>query len=137
MTPQGRAIAEASCHFGDGRTLPFTPCKKGYLPFVSTTKTNGDRTVAVAAAVASDTNQQRVACPLHEKARRKRLAKENNRCRPGEADPSILFWDNKSQQSESKSTNSKRLESGAYDDTAVNNDDSGDSGSGKAKNHSE
>ena len=135
MTPQGRAIAEASCRFGDGRTLPFTPCKKGYLPFVSTTKTNGGPTaIAIAAAAAaSDTNQQRVACPLHEEARRKRLAKESNRCRPGEADPSILFWNNKSQHSESKPTNSKLLEFEADGAAAVNSEESGSSSSGKAE----
>jgi hypothetical protein len=99
MTPQGRAIADASRHFGDGRTLPFTPCKKGYLPFV-VTKINNDHSnasITDAENTLSTTNgwERRVACPLHEKARRKRLAKENGKCRPGEADPAVLFWNSK------------------------------------------
>lgn len=34
-TPQGRAIQEATKLFGDGETLPFTPCKRGYQPVVN------------------------------------------------------------------------------------------------------
>jgi hypothetical protein len=33
-TLQGRAILEATKLFGDGATLPFTPCKRGYQPVV-------------------------------------------------------------------------------------------------------
>ena len=72
MTPQGRAIHQAAVKFGDGRTLPFTPCKKGYIPVVQ--------------------GVQMVACPLHNKQRQRRLAKEKGKLRSGEADPNELFW---------------------------------------------
>jgi hypothetical protein len=71
MTPQGRAIKQAAVDFGNGQTLPFTPCKKGFIPVV------GD--------------QRRVACPLHNRAREKRLAKEKGIFRKGEIDLN-LFW---------------------------------------------
>jgi hypothetical protein len=77
MTLQGRAIKRASVDFGDGRTLPFTPCKKGYIAVVAL---GGGKAV------------RRVACPLHEKARRRRLASEGGCTRKGEADPAVLFW---------------------------------------------
>jgi hypothetical protein len=76
MTLQGRAIKQAAIDFGDGKTLPFTPCKKGYIALL----------------VVGDNVIQKVACPLHEKARRKRLAKEDNQRRKGEANPDVLFW---------------------------------------------
>ena len=57
--------------FGDGATLPFTPCKKGYKPII-----DGKRFYA---------------CPLHDKARRKRVQKENGVFRKGEVDLNI-FW---------------------------------------------
>lgn len=76
MTLQGRAIKQASIDFGDGKTLPFTPCKKGYIAIVL----KGGKAI------------QKVACPLHEKARRQRLAKDGNKRRKGEADPAFLFW---------------------------------------------
>lgn len=64
MTLQGRAIKQAAVDFGNGQTLPFTPCKKGFSPMV-----NGQRMFA---------------CPLHNKAREKRLAKEHREFRKGE-----------------------------------------------------
>ena len=64
MTLQGRAIKQAAIDFGNGRTLPFTPCKKGFIPMVK--------------------GQRMVACPLHNKAREKRLAKEKGEFRKGE-----------------------------------------------------
>jgi len=72
MTLQGRAIKQAAIDFGDGKTLPFTPCKKGYIP-----RNNGQRMVA---------------CPLHNQKRQKRLAKEGGKVRKGEANPEELFW---------------------------------------------
>ena len=72
MTPQGRAIQQASVDFGNGQTLPFTPCKKGYIPLVD--------------------GVRKVACPLHNLAREKRLKKENGKFRKGEIDLSC-FWD--------------------------------------------
>lgn len=71
MTPQGRAIKQAAVDFGNGQTLPFTPCKKGFIPLV-----NG---------------QRKVACPLHNHAREKRLAKEKGQFRKGELNLN-LFW---------------------------------------------
>jgi hypothetical protein len=32
LTPQGRAIAKTSQAFGDGKTMCFAPCKRGYVP---------------------------------------------------------------------------------------------------------
>lgn len=78
MTPQGRAIKQAAVDFGNGQTLPFTPCKKGYIPIV-----NG---------------QHRVACPLHNEARKARLAKENGEFRKGEVNLQI-FWFKQSKDS--------------------------------------
>ena len=72
MTPQGRAIKQAAVDFGNGQTLPFTPCKKGFIPFVVG-------------------NQRKVACPLHNSAREKRLAKEKGKLRDGEYDLNV-FW---------------------------------------------
>jgi hypothetical protein len=72
MTPQGRAIKKAAMDFGDGKSLPFTPCKKGYIPMV-----NGKRMVA---------------CPLHNKARTKRLEKEKDQFRKGEVDLEETYW---------------------------------------------
>jgi hypothetical protein len=72
MTPQGRAIKKAGMDFGDGKSLPFTPCKKGYIPMG-----NGKRMVA---------------CPLHNKARTKRLEKEMGRFRKGEVDLGETYW---------------------------------------------
>ena len=74
MTPQGKAIKQAAIDFGNDQTLPFTPCKKGYIPIV-----DGIR---------------KVACPLHNKAREKRLLKEKGQIRPGEVSVSKLFWSN-------------------------------------------
>ena len=55
MTPQGRAIQEPAMKFGNGKTLPYTPCKKGYIPFQMTT------------------GKRLYACMYHNKARCKRL----------------------------------------------------------------
>lgn len=62
----------------------------------------------------------RVACQLHETARRKRLAKEKGTCRPGEADPSILFWNKVS--SSSTAASSRELKECDEDDKAVYDD---------------
>eukprot|EP00532_Pseudo-nitzschia_australis_P005748 CAMPEP_0168170584 /NCGR_PEP_ID=MMETSP0139_2-20121125/4259_1 /TAXON_ID=44445 /ORGANISM="Pseudo-nitzschia australis, Strain 10249 10 AB" /LENGTH=116 /DNA_ID=CAMNT_0008088099 /DNA_START=302 /DNA_END=652 /DNA_ORIENTATION=- len=78
MTLQGRAIRRASIDFGDGKTLPFCPCKRGYMPTKINTNTK--------------TNVKMVACSFHEQARRKRLARERGKLRGGEADPNELFW---------------------------------------------
>lgn len=73
MTPQGRAIQDAATKFGDGKTLPFTPCKKGYTPYH---KSTGERLYA---------------CMHHNKARRRRLVKNNAIIpRSGEVDLNIF-----------------------------------------------
>ena len=74
-TAQGRAILQASMDFGDGKTLPFTPCKKGFIPLVGETKM--------------------FACPLHNKARERRFHKENGKFRPAEVDLDSVFWSKK------------------------------------------
>jgi hypothetical protein len=71
LTPQGRAIQEAAIRFGDGATLPFTPCKKGYIP------------------VAAGRNM--FACPLHNESRQKRVTKEGGIFRNGEVNLAE-FW---------------------------------------------
>jgi hypothetical protein len=74
LTPQGRAIRQASIRFGNGATLPFTPCKRGYIPVV-----DGHKTM--------------VACSLHDAARRTRLEKNDGgvNFRKGEVDLTY-FW---------------------------------------------
>ena len=74
MTLQGMAIQQAAVDFGNGQTLPFTPCKRGYIPIV-----NGKRMYA---------------CSFHNKARAKRLAKDNEVFRDGEVDLKT-FWNAK------------------------------------------
>jgi hypothetical protein len=73
QTPQGRAIQEASIRFGDGRTLPFTPCKKGYMPLLN------------------DENRKMYACPIHNIQREKRVKQEGGCFRKGEFDLNH-FW---------------------------------------------
>lgn len=70
-TPQAKAIRTAAMKFGNGETLPFTPCKKGYIPLV-----DGTRRV--------------YACPLHNKEREKRVKRIG--FRKGEFDLAV-FWD--------------------------------------------
>lgn len=72
LTLQGRAIKEAAEKFGDGKTLCFTPCKKGYIP-----KIDGVRMCA---------------CPLHHKKRFRRIKKEGGNFRSGEMDLNA-FWE--------------------------------------------
>lgn len=64
QTPQGIAIKAAAVGFGDGETLPFTPCKRGYIPIVGGKRMYG--------------------CHLHHKQRKKRVLKEGGRYRAGE-----------------------------------------------------
>jgi hypothetical protein len=73
LTLQGAAIQDASVRFGDGSTLPFTPCKKGYVPVTR----HGHHVLA---------------CPLHDKARSARREKEKGVLRNGEVDPTY-FWE--------------------------------------------
>jgi hypothetical protein len=82
LTPQGRAIAAASRRFGNGETLPFTPCKRGYIPVVG----------VVASGDASEQPRAMFACHLHDRFRRRRYLTEKSTFRPGEVDLS-LFWE--------------------------------------------
>ena len=75
LTLQGKAMQDVAWKFGDGQTLPFTPCKKGYKPMSN----NTSKII------------QMYACPLHDKERRKRVIKEGNTFRKGEVDLNI-FW---------------------------------------------
>lgn len=97
MTPQGIAIQQAAVDFGNGKTLPFTPCKRGYIPTV-----NGQRMYA---------------CSFHDKARSKRLEKENGVFRDGEVDLNI-FWNTKKQERDPEPVvdDEKRLELEATND---------------------
>lgn len=72
LTPQGRAIKKAAVDFGDTKSLPFTPCKKGYIPIVD--------------------GYRKVACQLHNKARERRLERENWKFRKGEVNLECTFW---------------------------------------------
>ena len=77
MTDQGRAILQAAQKFGDGKTLPFAPCKRYYNPY-------------------SEVNEDGVkiklyACRLHHELRKKRLKKEGGKWRKGEKQLD-LFW---------------------------------------------
>ena len=83
--PQGIAIQNATLLFGNGaRTLPFAPCKRGYVP------------------ICKETNERMYACSYHHKKRMERLKSEKWNYRVGEV---VLdqFWS-------SLSTNSPRDE---------------------------
>lgn len=67
----GRAIRNAAIQFGNGETLPFTPCKKGFIPIVG--------------------GERKYACPLHNKHRQRRVAKEGGQFRKGEFDLNVLW----------------------------------------------
>lgn len=71
LTPQGIAIKEAAVRFGDGQTLPFSPCKRGYIPIVG--------------------GERRYACHLHHEQRMKRVKNEGGLFRQGEEELS-RFW---------------------------------------------
>lgn len=86
LTLQGKAIVRAAETFGDGRTLPFTPCKKGYIPVAK----------IVDKKTGSVTFQRRYACPLHDDARRQRCNKNKNDSRPSFRSGEVnltLFWE--------------------------------------------
>lgn len=77
ITPQGHAIFEASSKFGDGKTLPYPPCKRYYNPF-------------------AEDGRRMYACRLHSELRMKRLKKEGWKWRGGEK-PLYDFWNGKEQ----------------------------------------
>jgi len=78
LTAQGRAIKDAAVRFGDGATLPFTPCKKGFIPV----STSGERMYA---------------CPIHNVKRKKRFVTEKEQFRKGERELYDL-WDKKAEE---------------------------------------
>ena len=82
LTSQGKAIQRAAEKFGDGETLCFTPCKKGYIPVID--------------------KVQMYACPFHHTQRQERVRKEG--FRKGEADLKSTFWDEEKQTSVRKNT---------------------------------
>ena len=98
MTPQGRAMQAAALRFGNGATLPFTHCKKGYKPFA------GD--------------EKMYACPLHHKERKRRVEKEG--FRKGEVDLNV-FWQRRSQSTEGMNGReaSQAIRKGKHSTTSV------------------
>ena len=96
MTDQGRAILEAARKFGDGKSLPYPPCKKYYNPY-SEVNADGLKT-------------RMYACRLHHEQRKKRLKKEGGRWRKGEK-PLDFFWtegDDNEESSSKKKLKQKR-----------------------------
>jgi len=77
MTLQGKAIAEAARKFGDGKTLPFPPCKRYYNPY----------------CVEDGVKKRMYACRLHHDARKKRVAREKGAWREGEKQLEDLWLD--------------------------------------------
>ena len=73
-TAQGRAIAKASERFGDGKTLPFAPCKRYYNPYMED----------------EDGKTRLYACRLHHEARKLRVEKRGWRVGEKRLDD---FWD--------------------------------------------
>jgi len=64
VTAQGKAIHEAAVKFGDGKTLPFAPCKRYYNPWGS----DGD-----------GSRIRMYGCRLHSDLREKRVRSEGYR----------------------------------------------------------
>jgi len=88
MTDQGRAILEAAQKFGDGKTLPFAPCKKYYNPY---SEINGD-----------GSKTRMYACRLHNEQRKKRLKKEGGQWRKGEKHLDFFWTDDDEEDDSSK-----------------------------------
>ena len=94
MTKQGKAIFETARRFaakpGDN-TLPFTPCKRGYIPILTTDKSvdelDGEKSKSKGCR-----RQRMVACSLHNELRLERLKKEGGKFRVGEVDLDKTFW---------------------------------------------
>lgn len=84
-TPQGMAIKEAATKFGDGKTLPFLPCKRFYNPY-GVDKDTGKRV-------------RMYACRLHHEKRLRRVMKEGGKWRGGEK-PLDFFWSEYDEESD-------------------------------------
>ena len=87
-------MQDAAWRFGDGATLPFTPCKKGYKPWSTTTNTTIAPTTSSSSTEINNKSlpERMYACPLHDQERRKRVAQEGGKFRQGEVDLERLFW---------------------------------------------
>lgn len=133
MTLQGKAIKKAAIDFGDGRTLPFAPCKRGYVPLVVVPVVRSKNSSSSSNSIDNSSNggdngngnngakddekqkeyKRMVACSFHEKYRRKRLARDKGKLRGGEANPNELFWSKKAENA--TSTTETETEKGAAD----------------------
>eukprot|EP00571_Detonula_confervacea_P009286 CAMPEP_0172322670 /NCGR_PEP_ID=MMETSP1058-20130122/46545_1 /TAXON_ID=83371 /ORGANISM="Detonula confervacea, Strain CCMP 353" /LENGTH=123 /DNA_ID=CAMNT_0013038477 /DNA_START=330 /DNA_END=701 /DNA_ORIENTATION=+ len=108
LTPQGRAILEAASKFGDGKTLPFTPCKKYYNPF-------------------SENGTPMYACRLHSDLRMKRLKKEGGKWRGGEKHLDDFWKDKKERKNDEvqekvKGSNEKEINDGCTQEKKLKQD---------------
>lgn len=72
-TAQGRSIVETARKFGDGKTLPFPPCKRYYNPYFIK---DGEKT-------------RMYACRLHHVRRKERVDEMGYRCGEKRLDD---FW---------------------------------------------
>lgn len=111
LTRQGKAIVEAATKFGDGQTLPFTPCKKGYAPFVNVVGNDDDNVI--------ECQRRLYACPLHHEARMRRFMRDGGLLafRRGEVDLTT-FWQKRESSSEgprSAAAKARNEESNAAD----------------------
>jgi hypothetical protein len=105
LTLQGRAIRQASIRFGDGRTLPFTPCKKGYIPVVVRPSDIDKRSTTTTPADV----KFMYACPLHDKARRQRVSSEGGKFRVGEVNLNEMWSLSEKKNKEVKPTPSRAV----------------------------
>lgn len=77
-TSQGKAIVEAAVKFGDGKTLPFPPCKRYYNPY----------------GMLDGRREKMYGCRLHHEARKRRVESEGGNWRGGEKRLSDFWNDN-------------------------------------------
>merc|ERR1719162_57820 len=71
LTPQGIAIKDVAVRFGNGKTMPYSPCKRGYIAIVR--------------------GEKMYACTLHNESRMKRIRHEGCVFRSGERDLNDLW----------------------------------------------
>ena len=107
-TPQGRAIVAATERWGSGGTLPFTPCKRGYIP-VRLMSGGGNKsqdiptktTITVAGQQQSPNQRSQhqqqferlCACSLHHAKRWKRLMKKRTKEKPNSTENTVSNHD--------------------------------------------
>lgn len=100
-TAQGRAIRRTTLLFGNGETLPFSPCKRGYIPLVVVDDKAGQehgkgRKRKRKESHSPNQDQEHgkqpfVACSFHHEKRMARLKKESFLYRKGEMNLNV-FW---------------------------------------------